>query len=101
SGAHAQREWQGRFEGWREAFPDLAADWDLAWAGRLREGWRESLPTFDAGDQIASRAAGQRVMAAFAPFAPTMLGGAADLVESTKTAFEGAGEFSRVHAGRN
>jgi transketolase len=30
-----------------------------------------------------------------------MAGGAADLVESTKTIFEGAGEFSRVHAGRN
>jgi transketolase len=30
-----------------------------------------------------------------------MIGGAADLVESTKTLFEGAGVFSRVHAGRN
>ncbi len=30
-----------------------------------------------------------------------MVGGAADLVESTKTVFEGAGEFSKVHAGRN
>jgi transketolase len=30
-----------------------------------------------------------------------MIGGAADLVESTKTLFEGGGEFSRVHAGRN
>jgi transketolase len=30
-----------------------------------------------------------------------MIGGAADLVESTKTVFEGGGEFSKVHAGRN
>ena len=30
-----------------------------------------------------------------------MIGGAADLVESTKTIFEGAGEFAKVHAGRN
>jgi len=30
-----------------------------------------------------------------------MAGGAADLVESTKTVFPGAGEFSKVHAGRN
>ena len=30
-----------------------------------------------------------------------MIGGAADLVESTKTVFEGAGEFGAVHAGRN
>src|SRR5258705_5507322 len=40
-------------------------------------------------------------MNAFAEFAPTMIGGAADLVESTKTVFDGGGEFSRVHAGRN
>ena len=40
-------------------------------------------------------------MAAFSRFAPTMMGGAADLVESTKTVFEGAGQFGAVHAGRN
>src|SRR5271154_560 len=101
SGARARGEWQGRFEAWREVSPELAADWDLAWAGRLRDGWRETLPSFEAGEKLATRASGQQVMAAFAAHAPTMIGGAADLVESTKTVFEGAGEFSRVHAGRN
>jgi transketolase len=100
-GAAAQQEWQARFEGWRGALPDAAADWDGAWAGRLREGWREALPSFAPGESLATRAAGNKVMAAFASFAPTMLGGAADLVESTRTVFEGAGQFSRVHAGRN
>ena len=100
-GAEAQQEWQQRFEDWRAALPEMAEDWDRAWAGRLRDGWRESLPSFDAGEKIATRAAGQKVMAAFAEFAPTMIGGAADLVESTKTLFDGGGEFSSVHAGRN
>ncbi len=100
-GGDAQGEWQERFDAWRRAFPELAADWDLAWSGRLREGWREALPSFAAGGQIATRAAGQKIMAAFSEFAPTMIGGAADLVESTKTVFDGAGEFSSVHAGRN
>jgi transketolase len=101
SGAKARGEWQQRFEAWREASPELAADWDLAWAGRLREGWRETLPSFAAGEKLATRAAGQQAMAAFGAHAPTMIGGAADLVESTKTLFEGGGEFSKVHAGRN
>ncbi len=100
-GAAAQAAWEQRFEEWREAFPDMAADWDRAWAGRLRDGWRESLPQFDADTEIATRSAGQKVMARFAEFAPTMIGGAADLVESTKTVFEGGGEFSSVHSGRN
>src|SRR3989441_1167188 len=72
-----------------------------AWAGELNEGWREALPSFDAGEQIATRSASQKTMAAFARFAPTMIGGAADLVESTKTVFDGGGQFSGVHAGRN
>jgi transketolase len=103
AGAGAQARWQERFEAWRRELPELAADWDLAWSGSgLREGWREALPTFAAGGgDIATRAAGQRTMAAFSQFAPTTIGGAADLVESTKTVFEGAGEFSRPHAGRN
>ncbi len=101
SGASAQEEWQRRFGQWREDFPQMAEDWDRAWSGRLRDGWREVLPRFKAGEQLATRSAGQKVMAAFAEFAPTMMGGAADLVESTKTLFEGGGEFSRVHAGRN
>jgi transketolase len=101
SGAAFQAEWQERFEDWREALPDLAEDWERAWSGRLREGWRESLPTFAAGEQIATRSAGQKAMAAFAEYTPTMIGGAADLVESTKTVFDGGGEFSSVHAGRN
>ncbi len=100
-GAAAEQAWRERFEPWREAFPAMAEDWDRAWAGQLREGWREALATFDAGEKIATRAAGQKVMASFAEFAPTMIGGAADLVESTKTVFDGAGEFSKVHAGRN
>ena len=100
-GAEQQQRWEGAFAHWREEFPDMAEDWDRAWGGRLRDGWRDALPSFKAGEQIATRAAGQKVMAAFGAYAPTMIGGAADLVESTKTLFEGAGEFSGVHAGRN
>jgi transketolase len=102
AGAQAQARWQERFDEWRRAQPELAAEWDLVFNGNgLREGWREALPRFEAGTEIATRAAGQKTMAAFSEYAPTMIGGAADLVESTKTAFEGAGVFSRPHAGRN
>ena len=56
---------------------------------------------FPAGEEVATRDAGRKVMQALKPFTPTMVGGAADLVESTKTEFEGAGVFSATHAGRN
>jgi transketolase len=101
AGAEAEREWQARFDQWSNAHPALAEDWERAWSGRLAEGWREALPSFKAGEKLATRAAGQKTMAAFSAFAPTTVGGAADLVESTKTVFPGAGQFSRVHTGRN
>jgi transketolase len=102
AGARAQEQWRERFDAWRRALPDLAADWELAWNGvGLRPGWSEALPRFEPGTEIATRAAGQKTMAAFSQYAPTTIGGAADLVESTKTVFEGAGEFSRPHSGRN
>jgi transketolase len=100
-GKRQQAEWQERFGAWREAFPEEAKDWDLAWSGRLREGWQDALAKFEPGESLATRVAGQKTMASFASFAPTMIGGAADLVESTKTVFDGGGEFSRVHTGRN
>jgi transketolase len=102
-GAQLEAEWQKRFDGWREAFGDLTEDWDRAYAGELRDGWQAALPTFDPEQKakLATRAAGASVMEAFKPYAPTMVGGAADLVESTKTAFEGAGMFSASFAGRN
>jgi len=101
AGACAREAWTGRLGSWRERFPEMADDWDRAWAGRLRDGWREALPRFAAGESLATRVAGQKTMAAFAEFGPTMIGGAADLVESTKTVFDGAGVFSNVHVGRN
>jgi transketolase len=101
AGVQAEREWQARMDAWRERHPALAEDWERAWAGRMDDGWREALPSFAAGEKLATRVAGQKTMAAFSAYAPVMLGGAADLVESTKTVFPGTGQFSRVHVGRN
>jgi transketolase len=101
TGAAAQQRWEQREHAWRERYPDLAEEWEQAWSGALRDGWQAALPRFTAGEKIATRSAGQQTMAALSPFGPTMAGGAADLVESTKTVFDGAGEYSRVHTGRN
>jgi len=100
-GASAQREWEGRFTAWAAAFPELARERELDLARAPRDGWREALPVFPAGEDVATRDAGRAAMHAFQRFTPTMIGGAADLAESTKTEFEGAGVFSAGHAGRN
>jgi len=100
-GIELQQAWKDRFERWSVAFPKLREDWDQAQTGKPRIGLAEALPEFPAGTDMATRDAGKAVMQAFKRFTPTMIGGAADLVESTKTEFEGGGVFSRTHAGRN
>jgi transketolase len=102
-GDAAETEWRRRFELWREQYPALAEDWDLAMRGQPKPGWAEQVPRFDPGDKdsLATRSAGAEVMASISPYTPTMVGGAADLVESTKTTFDGAGTFSKNFAGRN
>src|SRR3954471_15344412 len=102
-GAQAQAEWEERFAAWRGDNAELAEEWDLAWQdpGRALPGLRDALPEFT--DKIASRGAGGKAMAAFADFVPTMLGGAADLSESTKTEFPPGHEarFGRDPGARN
>ncbi len=102
-GAELQRAWAERVADWRRAEPALARDWDIAWSGSGIPGWQSRLPRFDpaAKGKLSTRSAGGTVMEAFKRAFPTMLGGAADLVESTKTVFDGAGTFARHFAGRN
>src|SRR4051794_12331704 len=102
-GAAVRRGWEARVSRWRAAHPELAKEWDRAWGGRPARSLREVLPRFDPGEasSLATRAAGGAAMAAFAPEVPTMVGGSADLAESTKTAFPGEPSFTREHAGRN
>ena len=100
-GNDLERAWQERVEAWSAEHPAARADWEQAQTGKPKPGYAEALPTFPAGEDMATRDAGKKVMQAFKPFTPTMIGGAADLVESTKTEFEGGGLFSATHAGRN
>jgi transketolase len=97
-GTELETEWQTRFAAWSAAFPDARERWDAAWDGRIGK-WE--LPEWDAGEELATRDAGKAVMQAFKHAVPTMIGGAADLVESTKTEFVGGGLFSDSWAGRN
>jgi transketolase len=102
-GAREQADWQDRFERWRRSEPELAREWDLAWAGRPAPGLADELPQFGfhGDNKLATRTASGLTMQNFARFAPTMIGGSADLTDSVKTAFKTEGTYSRARAGRN
>src|SRR5438874_3662939 len=92
-GIELEQEWRDRFERWSAKYPAVREDWDQVHTRKPRAGWIEALPEFAAGEDMATRDAGKKVMQAFKRFTPTMVGGAADLVESTKTEFVGGGLF--------
>ncbi len=102
-GRELEEEWKGRFDAWGGEFPPLAEEWDRAWSGEPEPGYEEALPVFDPveTEKLATRKAGAAVMDAFKGYVPTMVGGAADLVQSTSTSFKGGGLFSATHTGRN
>ena len=98
-GAVFQSEWNERHAEWADANPELAEDWRLAWAGKPRPGLAAALPVFDSADPaVSTRKAASTVMQAFAPFVPTMIGGAADLVHSTFTQFDNEDTFTPGHS---
>ena len=100
-GAAVHADWTERYLAWRDADEQRAAEWDAAWRGEAMPGFAASLPTSWEKDKIATRSAGQQIMAAFERTVPTMVGGAADLSESTKTEFPDEDRYTREHSGRN
>ncbi len=90
AGASAESDWQRKFNAWRAAYPELAAEYDRALAGEFAAGWRAEMPSWAADTQLATRSAGGEALNVLARFAPTMIGGDADLAGSTRTLIKGA-----------
>lgn len=106
-GAGWEAEWRATFARYAEAHPDLAAEWERWWRGELPEGWEEAVPIFPpSADGMATRAASGKVLNALARVIPNLVGGSADLMESTQTYLHGfppirRGDFSgrNIHFG--
>src|SRR3989441_8634580 len=101
-GARLEAEWQQRYDGYRAAYPDLAAELERRLAGRLPEGWDAELPSFPAKDLQATRAASGKMLNAIAPRLPELIGGSADLAGSTNLVFKNGGDVAAGNwGGRN
>ncbi|GAA1528989.1 transketolase [Actinomadura kijaniata] len=92
-GRAAHAEWDKAFRSWREANADRAADFDRISTRTLPEGWAKALPEFEAGKDLATRAASGQILNALAPVLPELWGGSADLAESNNTTMKGEPSF--------
>ncbi len=87
--------WQSLWESYAAAHPQLAADFEAAWEGKLPENWAEILPQFETGASAATRASSGKVLNAVAAHIPYLIGGSADLTGSNKTALSGSTDIAR------
>ncbi|MGC5012067.1 transketolase [Streptosporangium sp. DT93] len=92
-GRAARAEWNTRYDAWREAEPERAAEFDRISSRRLPAGWSEALPTFEIGSSVATRKASGEVLSSLAPVLPELWGGSADLAESNNTTMKGEPSF--------
>jgi len=104
-GQDARAAWQARFDAYRVAHPELAAEITAMQHRTLPDGWESALPEFPPDAKgLATRDSSGQVLNAVAQAVPWVIGGSADLTPSTKThlAFEGAGDLQPGDpAGRN
>ncbi len=101
-GEKKEQEWNALFSQYKEKYPELATDLDLAIKGELPEGWDKDIPVYEEGKSVASRASSSEVLNAIAKNLPSFIGGSADLAGSNKTTIKGTGDFSsESFEGRN
>ncbi len=85
-GADLEAKWNDLFKAYKEKFPELAAEFELAFKGELPKNWDANLPVFKASDpKMATRQASGKVLNAIAASLPHLIGGSADLAPSTDT----------------
>jgi transketolase len=102
-GEEAEAAWRERFESYREAFPDEAAEYERILSRELPSGWDADVPKKgpDAG-MIATRKASHDVIQWAAAQVPELVGGSADLAPSTLTLIKGADSVQAgSYGGRN
>ena len=72
----SRANWLAEFDAWAKENPDKKKEWDAFHAGKAAA---FAMPSFENGEKIATRAAGNKALAAVAGAYPNLVGGSADL----------------------
>ena len=89
-GSKVESDWRARFDAYKKAYPDLAAEYERRINGELPAGWADAAAAFikatDArAESPATRKASQNSITAYAAVLPELVGGSADLAPSNLT----------------
>ena len=97
-GAEAHAAWVDRFDAYREAHSDLAAEFERVMRGELPDAFDDPLPTFEPGADLPTRKSSNVVLNHFAERMPELVGGSADLAGSNYTDIDGERAIDREDA---
>jgi transketolase len=102
-GETLQAEWKSLFKDYSREYPELGTEFERRMQSKLPENWDQDLPKFSSNDgPMATRAASGKVLNAFSPYLPELMGGSADLAPSTITLMKDTGNFEADdRTGRN
>ena len=92
-GAATHGAWNKKFDQWKSANPERAKLLSRLITHELPTAWDKNLPIFEAGKDVATRAASGHVINAIAKSLPEFWGGSSDLAESNNTTIEGGNSF--------
>jgi len=95
-GEKLEAEWSEGFSAFKEAYPELAGEFQQSLNSTLPSGWDDNIPNFTSDDgPMATRVASGKVLTSFSDKIPWLLGGSADLAPSTKTLIGDSTYFSK------
>ncbi len=91
-GAQAESDWNAKFDAYKAAHPDLAAEFERRMKGELPANWEQVAADFiksvnEKADSPATRKASQNAITGYAKALPEFLGGSADLTPSNLTSW--------------
>ncbi|MDR3052165.1 MAG: transketolase [Oscillospiraceae bacterium] len=93
-GALAQQDWQRLFDGYRQAYPSLAKEWDVWFNPALPVDLATQASLWQFEGKAATRNSSGEVLNRLAALVPNLIGGSADLAPSNKSNMKGRGDFS-------
>ncbi|MBO9731042.1 MAG: transketolase [Chitinophaga sp.] len=93
-GKQASTKWEEQMIIYAQKYPELAKELRAVIHGHIPENWDKDITAFPADAKgLATRAASGKIMQAFFPHLPGLIGGSADLNTSTNTELKDAGNF--------
>ena len=106
NGAAHEAEWNALFARYRDAFPELANEFERRQRGELPGGFAAAADAWIAKLQadapvVASRKASQMALDAYGPLLPELIGGSADLAGSNLTIWKGSKDVNSSDASAN